>query len=70
MIGLIAILYFVIGVLGVAIVPPPKDASSVERKIFFFYILFAWPIVILCMVMIFIVSVGYVIAERIVSWWR
>ena len=70
MIGLIAFLYFVIGVLGVAIVSPPKDASSVERKIFFFCILFAWPIVILYMVLIFIASVGYVIAERIVSWWR
>lgn len=70
MTGLIVFLYFIVGVLGVVIVPPPKDASSVERKIFFFCILFAWPIVILCMVLIFIASVGYVIAERIVSWWR
>lgn len=70
MIGLIAFLYFVIGVLGVAIVPPPKDASSIERKIFFFCILFAWPIVLLCMILIMIASAGYVIAERIVSWWR
>ena len=70
MTGLVVFLYFVIGVLGVAIVPPPKDASSVERKIFFFCILFAWPIVILGMVLIFIASAGYIIAERIVSWWR
>lgn len=70
MTGLVAFLYFVIGVLGVTCVTPPKDASSVEKKIFFFYILFAWPIVILCMVLILIASVGYVIAERIVSWWR
>ena len=70
MTGLVVFLYFIVGVFGVTCVAPPKDASSIERKIFFFCILFAWPIVILCMVLIFIASVGYVIAERVMSWWR
>lgn len=70
MTGLIVFLYFVIGVFGVTVVSPPEDASSVDKKIFFFYILFAWPIVLLCMVLILMVSVGYVIAERVASWWR
>lgn len=70
MTGLIVFLYFVIGVFGVAVVSPPKDASSVDKKIFFFCILFAWPIVLLCTVLIFIALAGYVIAERIASWWR
>lgn len=70
MTGVIAFLYFVIGVLGVVIVPPPKDASSVDKKIFFFCILFAWPIVLLCMALIMVAAFGYLLAERIVSWWR
>lgn len=70
MTGLMVFLYFIIGVFGVTVVSPPKDASSVDKKIFFFCILFAWPIVLLCMVLILMASVGYVIAERVVSWWR